>query len=134
MYSLQTPYLGTGLKLDAGKWMADYVDPGGLAYDRGVRPGDQVAIVDGRPVAEVAGLSRFLHHSTVKQASVTLSDGKQIAVEVTNSGPLGMPRVTLVEAICILGVGMAFLLGAIVFAFKGSSQVGVSGLGLLSAF
>ncbi len=134
LYSLQMPYLGAGFKQDAERWVVEYADPGGLAYDLGVRPGDVVTTANGRPISEVAGSSDHLHHSTIKQATVVLSSGKQVAFKLTNTGPLGTPKVAFVAAVCILGIGVVFLLAAIAMAFKGSSQIGVSGLGLLSAF
>lgn len=65
--SNSSPDVGLSVSLDnSGRWIVSDVVPSGLGYDAGVRPGDILVAVDGKPV----GPASFTGQSTVDLSSI----------------------------------------------------------------
>jgi signal transduction histidine kinase len=52
------PSLGVRLGRDGAGFVAEWVQPAGIAWDAGLRPGDRIVAVDGQPVSSTSDLAR----------------------------------------------------------------------------
>ena len=57
------------------------VEPGSIAEELGIEPGDSLAAIDGRPVADILDY-RFLLYQDVLEATFVSPDGLELTAEI----------------------------------------------------
>ena len=57
------------------------VEPGSIAEELGIEPGDSLAAIDGRPVADILDY-RFLLYQDVLEATFVSPEGQELTAEI----------------------------------------------------
>lgn len=99
------PALGEGDAEGEGPWLITWVRPAGIAWVRGVRPGDRLLAVDGA-APSTAWRGRWDDAATLL---VQRTDGHQL-LEVVAREVAGFPDSPLIVTLSLLGVAGCFML------------------------
>ena len=105
--NLTKPYTGAVLTFQDKVWVVESVDPHGLAYESGVKVGDQVASVNSQPVdTSLAWYEKVGSYRLIENLQVLDQSGQLITMDINTSSPFGKP---FFESI------MWFIPGAVLF-------------------
>ncbi|WP_051006773.1 sensor histidine kinase, partial [Nitrolancea hollandica] len=148
------PSLGLRAKAVDGHLIVTWVQPAGLAWDAGIRPGDLIIGIDGQPTSPLDDLATLATASTVHAQSVsgaemvasgvsavTISEQRQLSFLTIAVSFVVVPSIIYVLAAdvtaarAILGFGMAaavMLLAAIATPFGTTWALGVEYIAVVS--
>lgn len=105
--SVRFPYIGAVLKHNGDMWIVHKVDVSGKAAEEGVRPGDRVLAVDGRPAKEYFSESPRISLVKVSRAVLLRNDGSIYEMHVeTELEDVGKIIFSIVAEGLLLGIGL----------------------------
>lgn len=120
----QPPALGVRARQAGEGLIVSWVQPGGLAWDVGVRPGDRIIAVDGRPVVATDT------PSTVASASQIMTESSDGLIRTVPSRVLEPLTLSRLHRLAFIAIAASFsVVGVLIYVLAGDAIVGAIALG-----